>query len=499
MSRNFRFLWVLSTFLLLVITVGAQDTLMTYRVEVLGMASKGTYAPIWMTANRHGLLNTAPQAALLRAGVTYRQELPRHWGVGAGLDLAGGVQDGGRFQVQQAYADVNWRCLNLSVGSKEREPFLKRPFALGSGTMVEDGNARPIPQVRGEIADYVAVPGTKHWLAFKGYVAYGRLTDDRWQADFAAAGTNYMQDVLYHGKGALFRIGNREKRPWEVEVGLQTATQFGGSRYRKLADGTGELIHKMPTDWKTYFRVFLPLAGGSETTASDQYNVEGNVLGAWIGGFTYYFPKDWTLRIYAEHYFEDESAMFFQYGMWRDGLLGVSLSLPENRWVDEVLWEGLATDHQSGPIQYEWFDASFPGIQISACDNYYNHGFYGGWQQAGLSMGHPLLPGPAYNSDHHIRFRSNRMRAHHIGIGGSPFRDWSYRMKISFARHWGTYNQPLKEVTRQTSGLAEVTWKPSAWEGWSFSGAVAADRGGLIGNSLGGMITIKKEGILLKR
>lgn len=476
-----------------------RDTLVTYRLEAMGMASSGTYAPLWLTSNRHGALDPAPNAALLRAGATYRQALLRHWSVGAGLDLIGGAQDGGRFVIQQAYADVSWRCLNLSLGSKERNPFLERPFELGSGTLVEDGNARPVPQARIEIADYVAVPGTKRWLAFKGYIAYGRFTDDRWQEDFAAPGSYYVQDVFYHGKGALFRIGNREVRPWEVEIGLQTATQFGGKRYLKRTDGTSTLVHTMPSDLKTFLRVFLPLAGGSETTDSDQLNVEGNVLGAWVGGFTYYFPKDWTLRLYAEHYFEDESAMFFQYGMWRDGLLGVTLRPPKNCWVDELLWEGLAMDFQSGPIQYEWFNASFPGIQISACDNYYNHSYYGGWQQGGLSMGHPLLPGPAYNESHQIRFRSNRMRAHHIGISGSPFRDWQYRLKLSLTRHWGTYDEPLPEVTHQTSGLAEVTYRPGAWNGWTFSLAVAADRGGLIGNSVGGLFTIRKEGVLWRK
>lgn len=490
------YFWVLCSYK----TVCAQDSLnLEYRIEAMAMSGKNDVAPFWLTANRYGILNTESQAGLLRVGMFYRQIFERHWRIGAGLDLFGGIQDGGRFVVQQLYADVCWRCLNLSVGAKERKPFLERPFALSSGTLVEDGNARPLPQIRGEIADYVGVPGTKQWLAFKGYMAYGWFTDDRWQQTFAAPGTYYVQDVLYHGKGALFRIGNRERRPWELELGLQTAIQFGGKRYRKRADGADELIHAMPADWKTYFRVFLPLAGGGETTVSDQLNVEGNVVGAWIGGFTYYFPKDWTLRVYAEHFFEDESAMFFQYGMWRDGLLGVTLQMPKNRWVDRILWEGLAMDFQSGPIQYEWFDATFPGIQISACDSYYNHGYYGGWQQGGFGMGNPLLPGPAYNVDHRITFRSNRMRAHHIGWSGTPGRDWRYRVKLSLARHWGTYDAPLKEMARQASGLAEVTWQPAAWAGWSFSVALAADKGGLIGNSIGGMMTVKKEGVLLKQ
>ena len=169
-----------------------------YRVEMLLGGSVGADMPLWLTANRYGILQTEPQAGLLRGGLFYQQTWGRHWGIGAGLDLFGSVQGGGRFRVQQLYAEVHWRCLNLSVGAKERSPFLERPFALSSGTLVEDGNARPLPQVRGEIAEYVAVPGTKRWLAFKGYVAYGRFTDDRWQRTFAAPVTSYVQGVLYH-------------------------------------------------------------------------------------------------------------------------------------------------------------------------------------------------------------------------------------------------------------------------------------------------------------
>lgn len=466
-----------------------------YRLEAVATAGKGTFAPLWLTANRCGWSSTAPNAAAIRIGVSGWVPVQRHGHLAVGLDLSGAWHFASRFTLQQGYLDLGWKQLNLSIGVKERSPFLRSDLSLSSGTLVEDANARPVPQARVELTDYVPVPWTRNWLGVKGYVAYGKFTDSDWQEDFVTLDERFVRGAYYHSKGALLRIGNRDQRPWSLELGLQMATQFGGVQYRKTATGGGHYEFGVPIDWKTLVRVFLAMQGGGTSTNGDQLNAEGNTVGAWLGRFIYDFPGDWKLQVYAEHYFEDESELFFQYGMWRDGLLGIDLTLPKNRWVDRVVWEGLASDHQAGPIQYEWFDASFPGIQISACDNYYNHGFYGGWQHWGLGMGHPLLPGPAYNADHSIRFRSNRARAHHVGISGSPFRDWSYRVKISFARHWGTYNQPLKEVTRQTSGLAEVTWKPSAWSGWSFSAALAGDRGGLIGNSVGGMVTVKKEGI----
>ena len=80
-----------------------------YRVEADVNVSAGEYAPMWMTSNRYGLASERPNSGWLRAGVTYDQPLKRNWRVGAGLDLAGtlnngAVPDRARFVVQQAYA-----------------------------------------------------------------------------------------------------------------------------------------------------------------------------------------------------------------------------------------------------------------------------------------------------------------------------------------------------------------------------------------------------------
>ena len=157
---------------------------LTYRVEASATAGCGDYAPLWLTANRQGLSGVETRSAYLRAGVAWQRELNRGWRVWAGLDLAGTYGQTAPFVVQQAYADVGWRWGNLSLGSKERWPEMKDP-ELSSGAMVEGSNARPVPQARLEIPEYVAVPGTKQWLALKGHIAYGRFTDDGWQRDFA--------------------------------------------------------------------------------------------------------------------------------------------------------------------------------------------------------------------------------------------------------------------------------------------------------------------------
>ena len=91
-----------------------------YRVEMSGTVSSGTYAPLWLTANRFGMESEKPNSGYLRAGLEWHKPLRKGWRIDAGLDLAGGVKQTSDFWIQQAYADFSWKMLTLSVGSKER-------------------------------------------------------------------------------------------------------------------------------------------------------------------------------------------------------------------------------------------------------------------------------------------------------------------------------------------------------------------------------------------
>ena len=458
----------------------------TYRVETSANASSGTYAPLWFTAGRYGLSGAKPNSGYLRAGMDYESLLGSHWRVKAGADLAGTLNQTATFVVQQAYADISWKKLTLSIGSKEREGFpLTKNRRLSSGMMVEGWNARPIPQVRAEVGDYLAVPGTRHWLSFKGHVAYGLFTDGRWQQSFAGIGQVFTKNVLYHSKSLMLKVGNETKFPWQLEVGLLVGAQFGGQQLKKLADGSAQSVRNMPNGVKDFLKIFIPK---QESTLA---NVEGNHCGSWNFALAYSGPE-WKVRGYLEHYFEDHSQMFWQYGRWKDGHVGVEVTLPRNPWVRTVLWEGLSTKDQTGPILYDGVGGSFKDLQMSGRDNYYNNGEYKGWQHWGEGLGNPLLPGILYNADGSNYFKSNRVRAHHVGVEGDPAAGWSYRVLASFARHWGTYEAPLDRQRKQFSSLWEVTrtWKG----GWSVAAGVGLDRGNYLGNSTGGILTLKKTG-----
>ena len=464
-----------------------ESKVLTPFIEYGATVHTGDYTPLWQVSNWQGL-GSIDNNTYLRGGVFYVDNW-REWKVDAGLDLVLGT--GMTSCVHQAYADFRYKWLGIFAGSKEMTGPLINPV-LSSGELTWSGNARPIPQIMIGIPEYLYILPR---LAIRGEISYGWFTDSNWQEGFAGNSRYFTKGTKYHSKSLLFRLGNREKLPLEFEFGLLMATQFGGDQYRKLEDGSSKLVTDMPDGLKSYWKAFFPTAGGEDAPEGEQVNVEGNHVGSWNFALNYYVGN-WKFRAYLEHYFEDTSQMFWEYGRWKDGQLGLEITFPKNKWVTSAVWEGIATKDQAGPLLYDGFWGQFPEYQISANDDYYNHYIYGGWQYMGMGMGNPLISGPLYNDDHSISFRSNRIRANHLGISGNPSDEWSYRMLISFTRYWGTYLAPLDKQRKQFSSLYEATYSPKWAKGWSASLALGLDRGNYLGNSTGGMLTIKKTGTI---
>lgn len=479
--------------------VRAQQTLSYSNTNEISVAS-GPYAPLWFTANKYGLSSAKDKSGYIRAGIGYDHKMKNDWRLDAALDLAAAWNQPSTFIVQQAYVDVGWKKATISIGSKERTGYpLEKDMALSSGMMVEGPNARPVPQVRIQLDDYVNVPLTHKWLGIKGHMAYGLYTDWKWQKDFVAPSNPdkeiynyYTKRVWYHSKSLALRIGNKEKFPVEFEVGLLDAAQFGGDQMYKLADGTEVKYKDMSRGFSSFKDAFIPK---HESTLG---NVSGNHCGSWNFALTAYLGE-WKLRTYLEHYYEDHSQMFWQYGRWKDGQIGVELTLPRNKFLTAALYEGICTKDQTGPILYDAPAGSFKEIQQSGADNYFNNWEYMGWQHFGQTMGLSLIPGPQYNDDHTNFIHSSRIRANHFGFKGDPSEEWSWRMLFSSVRHFGTYKYPLDKERKQFSSLFEVAYAPRQWKGFSTRLALGLDRGNYLGNSTGMMLTLCKRGTILHK
>lgn len=475
--------------ILLILTATTKAQTITEKQEITGAMGSGEYAPFWHVANRQGISSEKTTMGYARVGtggnyLFKKSGISLDWDV----DIVAGMNLASTVFVQQAYVDCSWKELRLSIGQKERWGELMN-HRLTTGSLVESGNARPIPQVRIELHDYWNIPGTKEWFAIKGHLAYGMFTDGKWQEGFVAENNHHTSNVLYHSKELLMRFGNEKKFPLTAEMGLHMVAQFGGTIYNRSKSPAK--IYQ-PKRFKDYLLALVPLKGDEQYVGADQTNVAGNVLGSWKGAVTWN-SKKWMLRLYYDHTFEDHSQMFWEYGLWTEQLVGLELNLRNFKWIKGVAVEYFNLKDHSGPIYHD----STPEIpdQISCKDTNYWHHTYGGWYNYGQMIATPLCTAPIYNKNNTLTCYNNRVEAFHIGIEGE-FMPWlDYRVLLTHSNNWGTYNHPFKDIKTNTAGLVEFTFKPRIIGNWTFATSFAFDNGDLYGNNYGGMLTIRRSGI----
>lgn len=457
---------------------------MIYKIETRASFAGGENTPFWLVSNLYGLGDPKFNNGYVRASLEKPLNPTKKFSWGAKADLTGAWNLPAPFRIQQLYAELKYRRIYVFLGAKEFEsPYNRR--GLSSGDLLFSGNALPIPQLRIGTYDFAPFWGTKGWFSVKAYLAYGMFTDSRWQKHWVSD-QNYASGVLFCSRGLWLRGGNMEKFPLTFDVGIEMATQFGG----KIHSSEGVL--KMPSGIKDWIKAVIPFAGNEDTPEGEQVNVQGNMNGEYTIAVAYHPTKDWKIRAYWEHYFEDHSQMTFEYGAWKDGLWGLEIEFPKNKFVSRFLFEYVSTYDQTGPI----LNDSSPMVpeQISGNDDYYNHYLYGAWQNWGMVIGTPFAISPLYNKDHRMVLYDNRFKAQHFALEGNPMKNLSWRMLLSFTRNWGTYRRPLPEIMNNFSGLIEVAYQFPFLKGGFAKGAIAWDKGKLLGNNFGGMISVGYQG-----
>ena len=236
-------------------------------------------------------------------------------------------------------------------------------------------------------------------------------------------------------------------------------------------------------------------------------------MGSWVVRANCEQPG-WGVSLYADHFFEDQSQLFLldydgygtgeDWDRWehfgwfvydlRDMLVGAELRLKHCKWLQSVVAEYLYTKYQSGPVYHD--HTMVISDHIGGIDDYYNHYVFTGWQHWGQVMGNPLYRSPLYNDNGMINVLNNRFWAWHLGMSGTPAEGLHYRLLATWQKGFGTYHHPLVEPQNNVSLMAEARYafpKDSKLEGWSLKGAVALDRGELLGDNAGVQLTIGKQ------
>lgn len=484
---------------------------LSYHIETQATLSKGQ-TPLWLNANRYGLSSLDKTNGYVRAAVMrpLSADSARRWAIGYCADVAVPLHYTSNVVVQQAYVEARWLHGVLTAGAKEWPLQLKNQ-TLSSGSQTLGINARPVPQVRIALPEYWQLPFGGGWLHLKGHIAYGIMTDDAWQHDFTRRQSKYADHVLYHSKAGYLKIGNDYSSfPLSFELGLEMATQFGGTPYRPSNDGTMKPI-ETKHGLKSFWHAFVP--GGQDATDGMYANNEGNIVGSWLMRINY-DSELWRLSVYADHYFEDHSQMFhinnngygsgddwnkrvrhryFLYDL-KDIMLGGELELKYGRWLRHIVAEYIYTKYQSGPYNHD--HTQNISDQIAGIDNYYNHGIYPGWQHWGQVIGNPLYRSPIYNTNGQLYIYNNRFVAWHLGIDGTPTSRLAYRVLATYQEGWGTYNGPFNRKHHNISFLAESSYRFN--KGWKLTAAYAMDFGSrqMLGHNAGGQITISKTGLI---
>ena len=460
----------------------------SYRAEIAGSLSSGNYTPFWMASNRYGVVPLEANNAYLKAGVFHRQHFGKGFRWSVGLDLVAAVPRYKNVYIHQLYAELGYKWIKLSIGSKERYQSMVDPF-LSSGDMILSNNARPIPEVNLSVPEYTTIPRTKGWLQVKGNFSVGKSIDTGYLDEFYSDRYTLIKDVLWHHKALSFQIKDTEGGfPLSATVGAQHIAQWGGT-------STDPKIGEQPHSFVDFLRIVVGGRGGSNASASDQVNV----LGSHHISFDFslaYAASDWSAKGYYQHLCYDKSGTEFRNGT--DGLWGMQLDFPKFQWMNRIVFEYITTRNQSGPFHYIWFDRENHPGRGGGGDNYYNNEEYvTGNSYFNRGVGSPLILSPEYNENRMPGFLNNRIRDWHLGVQGKLSPQVSYRMKLTVMNLWGTATRPSLHKQKGVSLMANIQYVHPKLKGWRFSGAIGADTGDVFGKkSTGFELKVAKSGII---
>ena len=463
------------------------DSSMMLQLAGIGTAGGGDFQPFWFTANRWGALSVEGHRPTLLVGVYDRpRNIGRGWSLRYGATITTNRDLDNNVRAQDVLLALDKGASRFAFGTRSHDTPLNDED-LSTGAFALGRNAMQPLSISWQVKRWWRIGGAHSKFALRGHLAYGWLQDGDWQERrMVPVKGRFATGAKYHEKSGYLRIGTDDS-PWEFIGGLEMANTFGGTIHNY--DSTPI---KMPERAAEYLYAFVGKGGGDPTDGEGYANASGNTIGAWRASLRYRAKDDWQARLYYDHYFEDDSQAFDEYG-WLDGLLGVEIRFPRNRWVGKMVGEVTRMDYQSGPVYHD-HTREIPD-QVSGVDNYYNHGLYAGWQHYGMAMGNALFASPLYDCKKNLQFPATRFRAEHIGIAGQPFSQLHYRLMYSHLKSWGTYSIPFHEIQHQHSLLAEARWEGGTFSRGQLRGrcyataAVGADFGDRLGHRLGFMLS----------
>ena len=189
----------------------------------------------------------------------HQQHFGKGFRWGAGIDFVAVVPRYKNAYLHQLYAELGYKCIEVSIGSKERYQSLV-DASLSSGDMIYSNNARPIPEMNISIPRFTTIPLTKGWLQFKGNFSVGRSFDTGYLEEWHGDEYTWVKNVLWHHKSLFLQVKDtRGDFPFSATIGIQHIAQWGGT-------STNPNIGEQPHSFKDFLRIITGREGGGDAT-----------------------------------------------------------------------------------------------------------------------------------------------------------------------------------------------------------------------------------------
>jgi hypothetical protein len=404
----------------------AQVDSVNLRFESLTGFSTQGYLPMYIGANRYGVINDNRTDALVRLGSDLYFYSSKHFDLQGGLDFIGRPSIVGT-HVQQAYLKSRLFFMEMRIGAMEETTGIHDP-SLSTGSLALSRNARPMTKLMLSVPEYTPVPFTFGFVHFKGLFAHGWFEEDR-----------YIQSPYLHEKNIYIKFGG--DLPVNFHAGFVHYAVWGGIHPEK---------GRFPSGIKDLPSVMFGKEG-DETSEDFVHGGEiGNALGDHLGIFDFALDlklPNYKVTLYHQTPYEDGSSLRLMRN--KDRLLGVNVRKQKPGLVSGILYEFLYTKYQSGhgtpdhvPGQESY------GYRYGGRDDYYNNYLYRtGWTFHGRSLGTPLFT--TFDRAQHyfdevsqyagVIFVNNRVVAHHLGVEGTINKLIEYRALATYSLNYGSY------------------------------------------------------------
>lgn len=493
-----RFLLVRACYLLLISSIWLHvysQRVTQYQIEAGGMVSSDQ-TPFWLRANQYGTVPLKTPLLRLNGGVysdyrladsTYARPFA-DWGYGANVVVNAGQTS--QFLLPEAYVKGRLGAFELYAG-RHREIVGLVDTLLTTGAYVWSGNALPIPKIQIGLPTFTAIPFTKSILSVMGAFAHG------W---FENSG-RLVKNSYLHQKYAYGRIG-KPTWPFRLYAGFNHNVIWAGSAAPGVLSSNVSVNGQLPSNLKYFPAVVL----GTRGTPTDRIvtTFEDNRIGNHLGSVDFAADVNishWNAYAYRQFVYDDGS-LFYGTNL-TDGLTGLRV---KNRrqptraafFLRQITVEYLFTGSQGGD---EFLIAN---DKRRGRDNYFNHGqFIDGWTYFSRAIGTPFLTPqsevrlglPTYGAG----IANNRVSVVHLGVSGLLFDTVDLTTRLSVGRNAGTYAVIYLTLPTQFSGLLTAS-VPLNWLGGTvLNGCVAVDVGGLLPNSVGAYVGLRKTGLLSGR